>query len=273
MSNLKRVKAFAALFVTLIAFPIAAQAVTVLGTSVHVGALGSGYSIFGLQGIDPSTGGGSFAAYVNTDFEDPGWIGVSYGTDPKKLTDFGIGLYCDGCDKKGKGGTTYSTGLKIKFDALAYADSIKVSLADFDVKSTTDPFFFLSGKVEPVVALLDAGGAVIATATPTQIFSALTCTSGVCLGGSGVDAWSLSFASLTTALSLGNPTISGFVLYADSASAEKVPSDPYFFGTVTTALVIPEPESYAMLLAGLGLLGFVVRRRKQTLPIAARGTA
>jgi hypothetical protein len=31
--------------------------------------------------------------------------------------------------------------------------------------------------------------------------------------------------------------------------------------TVTAA--IPEPETYAMLLAGLGLLGFAARRRKQ----------
>lgn len=33
--------------------------------------------------------------------------------------------------------------------------------------------------------------------------------------------------------------------------------------TATAAPAIPEPESYAMLLAGLGLLGFVTRRRKQ----------
>lgn len=33
-------------------------------------------------------------------------------------------------------------------------------------------------------------------------------------------------------------------------------------GTITLA-AIPEPETYAMLLAGLGLLGFAARRRKQ----------
>jgi len=26
---------------------------------------------------------------------------------------------------------------------------------------------------------------------------------------------------------------------------------------------VPEPENYALMLAGLGLLGFIVRRRKQ----------
>jgi len=28
-------------------------------------------------------------------------------------------------------------------------------------------------------------------------------------------------------------------------------------------IVVPEPETYAMLLAGLGLVGFMARRRKQ----------
>jgi hypothetical protein len=32
---------------------------------------------------------------------------------------------------------------------------------------------------------------------------------------------------------------------------------------MTVSVPIPEPETYAMLLAGLGLLGVVARRRKQ----------
>jgi hypothetical protein len=33
-------------------------------------------------------------------------------------------------------------------------------------------------------------------------------------------------------------------------------------GQVVVVGTIPEPETYAMLLAGLGLLGFIARRRK-----------
>ena len=39
--------------------------------------------------------------------------------------------------------------------------------------------------------------------------------------------------------------------------------DDIFFGTQSTVNPVPEPETYAMLLAGLGLLGFAARRRKQ----------
>jgi hypothetical protein len=39
--------------------------------------------------------------------------------------------------------------------------------------------------------------------------------------------------------------------------------------TFTTAAPIPEPETYAMMMAGLGLLGFLARRRRQKEAVAA----
>jgi hypothetical protein len=35
-------------------------------------------------------------------------------------------------------------------------------------------------------------------------------------------------------------------------------------GQVISVPAVPEPETYAMMMAGLGLMGFVVRRRKET---------
>jgi hypothetical protein len=39
--------------------------------------------------------------------------------------------------------------------------------------------------------------------------------------------------------------------------------ESFVFTNVSTVSSVPEPETYAMLLAGLGLLGFAGRRRKQ----------
>lgn len=41
------------------------------------------------------------------------------------------------------------------------------------------------------------------------------------------------------------------------------PNNNNFFGAANMVFAIPEPEIYAMMLAGLGLMGFVARRRKQ----------
>ncbi|MES2952719.1 MAG: PEP-CTERM sorting domain-containing protein [Pseudomonadota bacterium] len=51
-------------------------------------------------------------------------------------------------------------------------------------------------------------------------------------------------------------TVTGVVFYGGSEG----PAIDNFTFTPTTA--VPEPESYAMLLAGLGLMGAIVRRRK-----------
>jgi hypothetical protein len=48
------------------------------------------------------------------------------------------------------------------------------------------------------------------------------------------------------------------------------PSGPDLYGdntgtfSVTLTQAVPEPETYAMMLVGLGMMGFMVRRRKQT---------
>ena len=61
-------------------------------------------------------------------------------------------------------------------------------------------------------------------------------------------------------------TSDGGLLISDS-------SDPILLATAADfrapAPAVPEPETYAMTLAGLGLLGFAARHRKQKKAVAA----
>jgi PEP-CTERM motif len=68
-----------------------------------------------------------------------------------------------------------------------------------------------------------------------------------------VDVWSISAVNLT---SLNNPywlQVQGTVMGGAGGS---------YGGNVNLVTAVPEPETYAMMLAGLGLLGAVARRRK-----------
>lgn len=66
-----------------------------------------------------------------------------------------------------------------------------------------------------------------------------------------------SFSGMET-LTLSSPGISYAIFGAIASSGSSVYADNF------TISAVPEPETYAMLLAGLGLLGFMARRRKES---------
>ena len=74
---------------------------------------------------------------------------------------------------------------------------------------------------------------------------------------SAADILQVTFTNLTAAgspITLG--TFSSFEQHAQGNARRDITA-----GSVIVAAAIPEPEAYGMLLAGLGLLGFVARRR------------
>jgi choice-of-anchor A domain-containing protein len=79
----------------------------------------------------------------------------------------------------------------------------------------------------------------------------------------GVGLYGSILAPLAT-LAGGNGQINGNVVVGNWASNIQVNTNHYFNATNVAGYVsaVPEPETYAMLLAGLGLVGFMARRRK-----------
>lgn len=79
----------------------------------------------------------------------------------------------------------------------------------------------------------------------------------------GVGLYGSVLAPLAT-LAGGNGQINGNVVVGSWASNIQVNANHYFSATNVAGYVsaVPEPETYAMLLAGLGLLGWTTRRRR-----------
>ena len=171
---------------------------------------GADYTITAKSGISGANGSGgtSAGALVNQDFEFKGTLGVSYTPAGGKMTDFGIGLYSNG--------GTFSSGLQVTYHQPAIASTALVTLADFDIKSNAA--FFNSQKVE--ASVLVYSGANTFSFNPTQVFAALTNTTGP---NNNEDYWNLNFGTLlTNAGQSANTPISGFLLYADANNGEKL---------------------------------------------------
>lgn len=69
----------------------------------------------------------------------------------------------------------------------------------------------------------------------------------------GASSWLVVFTNGTTI----NPAIASFI---DGASV-----------SVSTVSLVPEPDTYAMIVAGIGLLGFIARRRRRAASVSSAG--
>lgn len=131
-----------------------------------------------------------------------------------------------------------------------------------------------TARTEPSGSIIPGAGMALpeATLTPTQVpivgggpsWSALGSDSGACYGpGCGYTGWVDSHYAFAQA---GNFILEfGVVNWADTAFQSGMAFDGITVAGNPIA-PIPEPSTYAMLLAGLGMMGFMARRRhrKQT---------
>jgi hypothetical protein len=228
---------------------------------------GADYQIFARQGIDAAhpTGNTSFSPgpQVNTGAEnlDALAFGVSYQpvANNSNLTDFGIGLYTDA------GNAVHSTGLNIQYNQLVLASSVTVRLVDFDIDNKDS--FFKPTKVEPSLLLFGPGGALYASATPTDIFNSMTFVSKDSDG-----TWDLNFGALLQTKNLPDGPISGFLLYADAANGEDTSSDPYFLQSIGNGVVVPEAGNFVAGLAAIAFGGLFhlqqVRRQRKAVTVS-----
>jgi hypothetical protein len=121
-----------------------------------------------------------------------------------------------------------------------------VSAAGATVSSSGAQVLGTGSLIDGLVVSVPTGGSFVPSAAATVSFS-------VAAGKEGFFSpqpfYNVAFSAFTNALSTVTPVANGFIINNGG-------------GNLNFAAPIPEPETYALMLAGLGVIGFVARRRK-----------
>jgi len=139
----------------------------------------------------------------------------------------------------------------------------------FDGSATTGSAAQIRWDTLTTGVVLSGGGSGVITGT----FSGISATSfGFFLNGADGDIFSADSKNGGEALMLayasGSAPNDWMFAFEDTKGGDKDFND-MVFSVSDLVSAVPEPETYAMLLAGLGLMGFVARRRQRNMRLAA----
>jgi hypothetical protein len=139
-----------------------------------------------------------------------------------------------------------------------------------------DTFHFQGEPVSPSLQILQGGSVTPLAFTETGLGDSIRDPNfqwyaAVNYTPSGFDDQTGTFAGLIEHLNLGMfevsaqvdfSSLAGNPVYYGFTAGNGLATDGHWVTSAVPVAAVPEPQTYAMLLAGLGLLGFAVRRRK-----------
>lgn len=206
--------------------------------------------------IDAITGTSSFVAALSNPVIT---LGNSYGIDFNPVADRGTGASLRLISSTGEnyainattGAVTVATSIAAGFNAVAYTNSdastpttAPSSTGLYYINSTNDTLSFAAtGFNAPTISTVGALGIDILSANGFEILA-----NGIGYAAINVDDGLLQSKLVTINTATGAATVVGT-----------------FNGTINGLAIapVPEPETYAMLVAGLGLVGAASRRRNK----------
>ena len=160
--------------------------------------------------------------------------------------------------------TTQITG---NLSGVNDVDMFKFSVPSSGVTGFTTFQLVASGVSDTILTLVDSTNTILAYNDDIGGIGGLASITVELLAGGQYGIAVTNFANFPTPLSVGS-VLTG---WSNGGAPESLGNGNYqitVIGTGSVAAPVPEPEIYAMMAAGLGLMGFVARRRQRNGAVA-----